>query len=148
MIYLPKYRFAAIIMKKVVKFLGVDKAFYLIFKTIFAQIPMLMVSYGIIPVFKVLWQINKLILKEVKFSSISRALFENYNPVIVKTIMDALSPHWDICLKNPTLFKTLFKLFFGFYSLGLFRPFIYLSVKYTLGLVITSVGIALNEILY
>lgn len=61
--------------------------------------------------------------------------------------MDAISPDWDNCIKKSGLFKNFFKLFLGFFSIGLIRPIIFNTIKYSFGIVFTSIGIAFNEAL-
>jgi hypothetical protein len=71
-------------------------------------------------------------LKDIKFEKIPLAmglLLNRYNPIIVKTLLDAISPYWDTCLKNPILFKILFKVFFSFYSLGIIRPLLGQTIR-------------------
>jgi len=151
MIWVPQYRIARFVITRIVKFMGADASFHLIFKAIFLNLPSLIFTFGVIPVLRVIYQLSRYATKGIKFEDLplNTALFlSKYNPIIIRTILDAISPYWNTCLKNPVLFKSLFKVFMSFYSLGIMRPLLGQTFRLSVGIILSSIGIAFNEVLY
>lgn len=126
--------------------MGGDSTFIRIFKALFSIIPSLIMTVGVIPTMSVLLKLRTYLMRGITFPDL-RLLLNNYNPVVVRNILDVISPDWDKCLKNVTLFKNLFNVYLAFVSLGLFRPILSKIFRYSIGLFLSSIGIAWNEAL-
>lgn len=94
----------------------------------------------------VLWRIRSFLVKPLTIRNFPS--LDNYNTIVVRNILEVISPNWDKCLKNATLFKILFNVYLIFISLGLFRPLLTNIFRYSIGLFLTSLVIAWNEALY
>lgn len=135
------------IILKLIKFIKADSAFYTLFRAIFTFLPTLIKNVGIVPVAYGIFNVYTFLNKGLKLKDFPQEVLNKLNPLVVKTILEAITPDWDSCIKKAPLFKNLFKLFMSFFSLGLIRPLMWNSAKYTFGLIFTSIGIALNEAL-
>ena len=136
------------IVLKILKFFKADTAFLHIFKAIFSFLPPLIKNVGIIPVSIGVIHIHRFLRQGLTINKFPSEILEKINPVVLKTLFEAISPHWDICLKkNFPLFKNIFNIFAFFFSLGLLRPIGFKLIKFTLGSILTSLGIAFNEAL-
>jgi len=144
---MPHFIISRMIILKLIRFIKADTAFYTLFKSVFSFLPPLIKNVGIIPVAVAMWNISTFISKSLKLKDFPLEVLNKLNPLVVKTIIEAIAPNWDTCIKNSGLFKNLFNFFLGLFSLGLIRPIIFKCVKFTFGIVFTSIGIAFNEAL-
>jgi hypothetical protein len=101
-----------------------------------------------IPVSIGLWHLYKFLKLGLKVKEFPLLVINKLNPLFVKTLTETIDPYWDLCLKtNKPLFINLFRVFLGFLSFGFFRPIIFNTFKYSIGLFTASIGIAFNEAL-
>jgi hypothetical protein len=112
--WLPQYRIARFIITRIVKLVGADVSLSLIFKSLLSSLPGLILSFGVLPVFGVLWRLGRYASNGVPFAMLplhTLDVLNKYNPLIVKTVLDSISPYWDTCLfgikGNKILFRTL-----------------------------------------
>jgi len=141
------FRIARFLVLQLIKFINADTAFYTLFKAIFSFIPGLVRNVGIIPVASGVLSLYSFLKKGLLLQKFPTEVLDKLNPVVVKTLMEAISPHWNTCIKNTALFKNIFRVFLGFFSMGLIRPVIFKSIQYSVGIIFTSLGIAWNEAL-
>jgi hypothetical protein len=137
----PHFIIARFIIKNLIKFMGGDSTFLRIFKSLFSIVQPLILTAGVIPTMSVLLRLRSFLIKGLTISTLP-LLLNNYNPVVVRNILEVVSPDWDKCLKNATLFKNLFNVYLIFISLGLFRPLLTNGFRYSIGILLTSIGIA------
>jgi len=133
---------------KLVRFAGADKAFFLLFKILFSITPMLIKNVGIIQMGYAIYQLNGFLAKGLALKHLPAVILDRMNPVIVRDFIHVIYPYIEICLaKNSFLLKNFFRLYSGFFMIGLIRPFLTTILKYTSGLIFASLGITFNEVL-
>ena len=71
----PRFVLSRIFFKALVKLTGADKSFNIIFQTIFANTPQLVLNYGITPVFRVMWTLRRFINKGIKFKDLPKEMY-------------------------------------------------------------------------
>lgn len=139
---------APFIILKIIKFLKVDSVFYSLFKNIFSATPILIKNVGIVPVTYAIFTLYSSIGKGLIINKLPTLILERLHPVIIRDLIDPIAPYWDKCLtKNSPLLKNFFRLYLGFFSIGLIRPLMTITFKYSFGLIFSSLGIAFNEVL-
>ena len=136
------------VLLKIIQFIKPDTVFHILFNNLFSSIPFLIRNIGMIPVSIGLWHLYKFLKLGLKVKEFPLLVINKLNPLFVKTLTESINPYWDLCLKtNTPLFINLFRLFLGFLSFGFFRPIIFNTFKYSIGLFTASIGIAFNEAL-
>lgn len=145
-----RFLFSNFLVKTMIRATGADNTFHLIFRSVFAITPPLLMNYGILPVFRVYYQLYKFATKGLKLANFPVEFYNNYNPAIVKRIIENIIPFWDGCIGLNTIFFKSLWMYFIFAALPLtsIKPILYFIFRYGVGTVLTSLGIMLNETLY
>ena len=130
------------------RFIGLDIAFTTLFKNLFRLTPILSKQVGIIPVVISIWNLRKWIGMNYTLRTLSGPILDRIHPVILRDFTTLIFPFVDICVsKNSPLLKNLMRLYSGLFIIGLIRPVFTMLFKYSIGIVFSSLGIALNEAL-
>jgi hypothetical protein len=146
MIYLPTFKIANFIIKRLVQAFGLNVAFYKLFAALFQTSGTLILTVGVIPTFRVIFSIFKCVYKRSNLTVLTN-LLQRYNPIVVSKILEIIQPFWNICMKNPKAFKNLFYIYFGSIILGSLKLLTFGLIRFIFGVVLTSLGVLWSETL-
>jgi len=132
---------------RLLKFASVDKVFTLLFRHLFSITPILVRQVGILPVGYSIVKLYQWLQKGYNITIISELVKSSIHPVIIRDLFTVIYPMLEQCLLKKNLLINFFRLYTGIFMFGLIRPIIRLIFKYSFGLIFSSVGIVLNEVL-
>jgi len=89
---MPHFTLARFLVLTLIRFINIDVAFFALFKNIFSFLPFLVKNVGIIPVFTTIWTLLKFLRKGLIFKLFPKQILDKLNPVVLKTIMEAIEP--------------------------------------------------------
>jgi len=144
----PTYFIARFIMRNLILRLKLNSVFIKMFQALFTTIPTLIITVGMIPTVKVLIYLQRYISAGHSLPVI-RVLFNNgrFNPQVVTSIINAILPYWDICVKSHSIFRTLFNLYLVLTVVGLSRTILYYIIRNIIIVLLGSLGICFSEFL-
>ncbi len=100
------------------------------------------------PMCYTLYNIWKFARRGIPLNTFPVLIQDRVNAIIMRDLISIITPLWNTCMKlNPFLLKNIFNIYLFSFSLGLFKPLLRWLFKYSVGFLLTSVGIAWNEVL-
>lgn len=144
----PLQQIALFLIKIIIKRIpSASPVIFYLFRSLFGATVSLINVVGIVPVFTALWKIRTLIRRGNTDLSIlnNTAIYPNLNAFVVNTIIPLILPYWKECLKHPKLFKHLYTFFFCTSLLGSMKYILYFTCRFTIGSVLSAIGILWNE---
>jgi len=128
-----------------VKRFNAPNVFIDLFKILYSTTPALISSVGIIPVVRVLWNFRSFIIQGYSNINNLQVIYSYLNSDVVNTLIEPISPYIKECLKYPELLKTFLNYYFILISLTFIKPLIFKLMKWSIGLILTSIGVLWNE---
>jgi hypothetical protein len=93
MIFLPTYKIAKFVVLTLTKVLRIDTMYYKMFASLFQVTGSLLLNFGIIPTFRVIFNVFISIYRKNNYNVLTKALDQlNLNPFITAKILEAVSP--------------------------------------------------------
>jgi len=146
MIYLPTFRIANFLIKRLVQAFRLNAVFYKLFASLFQTSGTLILTVGVIPTFRVIFSVFKCVYRRSSLTVLNTIL-QRYNPIVVSKILEIIQPVWNICMKNPKSFKNLFYIYFGSIILGSLKLLTFGVIRFIFGIVLASLGVLWSETL-
>jgi hypothetical protein len=146
--YRPTYFIGNFIMRQIIYRSGLNLVFIKMFSGLFSVLPSLILSVGVIPTFRVLLYLRRYIMAGHTLPMV-RVLLNNirFNGFAVSTIINAIAPYWEICLKVNYTFQWLFNIYLTLSLLGLSRRLLFYLIRTTVVMILGSFGILTSEFL-
>ena len=145
MMFNPIQRISIILIKKLAKRFNAPNVFIDLFKILYFTIPALISSVGIIPVIKVLFNFRRFISQGYNNINNLQIVYPYLNSYVVNTLIHPMLPLIKECIKYPDIFKNFLNYYFILIGFSFIKPIIFKIIKWSIGLLLTSIGILWNE---
>jgi len=145
MMFNPIKRISIILIKMLAKRFNAPNVFIDLFKILYYTTPSLIRTVGIIPVATTLWSFRRFITQGYNNINNLQIIYPHLNSYVINTLIQPMEPYIKECLKYPNLLKRFLNYYFILISFSFIKPLIFKLMKWSIGLILTSIGILWNE---
>jgi hypothetical protein len=141
----PIQRISLFFIKRLVRRFNAPQAFINLFKVLISTTPPIVSAFGILPVARVLWNLRFFIRQGYENINNLHILNPLLNTYVVNNIIQPILPYYKECIKYPKIFTSLYYYYLIIISFSFFKPVIFKLFRWSLGLILTSIGVLWND---
>lgn len=118
---------------------------YLLICLKYSTTPALITTVGIIPVVRVLFNFRRFISQGYNNINNLQIISPYLNSYVINALIQPITPLLKECIKYPDIFKRNLNYYYILISFSFIKPIIFKIIKWSIGLLLTSIGILWNE---
>lgn len=144
MILNPVTFLSSLIVRTLVRRLGLPGNIFALFSVLITTSLSLSRITGILPLIPVLWRLRTYIPRNFDLATI-RLTLQRSNPYVVNTIISAIQPYWNDCLKVKAFYRLYSIFFIPLFLFSSFKPITFWLIRVLFGVIVSAIGILWNE---